>query len=66
MTPFLTDSLSAKGHTFCILSPVLLVTDGFDKYGNSQFFSQSEQSEKFSKSSDWLKKAGPPKKPLLL
>jgi len=27
--------------------------------------SQSEQSEKFSKSSDWLKKAGPSKKPLL-
>jgi len=24
--------------------------------------SQSEQSEKFSKSPDWLKKAGPPKK----
>jgi len=28
-------------------------------------FSQAEQSEKFSKSSDWLKKAGPPKKSLL-
>jgi len=28
-------------------------------------FSQPEQSKKFSKSSDWLKKAGPPKKPLL-
>jgi len=28
--------------------------------------SQSEQSEKFSKSPDWLEKAGPPKKPLLL
>jgi len=27
--------------------------------------SQSEQSEKFSKSPDWLQ-AGPPKKPLLL
>jgi len=27
--------------------------------------SQSEQSEKFSKSLDWLEKAGPPKKPLL-
>jgi len=26
---------------------------------------QSEQSEKFSKSPDWLKKAGPPKKTLL-
>jgi len=26
---------------------------------------QSEQSEKFSKSPDWLKKAGPPKKSLL-
>jgi len=25
--------------------------------------SQSEQSEKFSKSPDWLKKAGPPEKP---
>jgi len=28
--------------------------------------SQSEQSEKLSKSPDWLEKAGPPKKPLLL
>jgi len=28
--------------------------------------SQSEQSEKFSKSPDWMEKAGPPKKPLLL
>jgi len=27
--------------------------------------SQSEQSEKFSKSPDWLEKAGLPKKPLL-
>jgi len=27
--------------------------------------SQSEQSDKFSNSPDWLKKAGPPKKPLL-
>jgi len=27
--------------------------------------SQSEQSEKFSKSLDWLKKNGPPKKPLM-
>jgi len=27
--------------------------------------SQSEQFEKFSKRPDWLKKAGPPKKPLL-
>jgi len=27
-------------------------------------FSQSEQSEKFSKNSDWLEKSGPPKKPL--
>jgi len=27
--------------------------------------SQSKQFEKFSKSFDWLKKAGPPKKPLL-
>jgi len=27
--------------------------------------SQSEQSEKFSKSPDWLEKSGPPKKPLL-
>jgi len=29
------------------------------------FSSQPEQFEKFSKSSDWLEKAGPPKKPLL-
>jgi len=28
-------------------------------------FNQSEQSEMFSESPDWLKKAGPPKKPLL-
>jgi len=28
------------------------------------FFSQSEQSKKFSKSPDWLEKAGPPKAPL--
>jgi len=28
--------------------------------------SQSEQFEKFSKSSDWLEKSDPPKKPLLL
>jgi len=28
-------------------------------------FSQPEQSEKFSKSSDWLKKNSPPKTPLL-
>jgi len=28
-------------------------------------FSQSQQSKKFSKSPDWLKKAGPPKTPLL-
>jgi len=27
--------------------------------------SQSEQSEKFSNSPDWLEKTGPPKKPLL-
>jgi len=27
--------------------------------------SQSKQSEKFSKSLEWLKKVGPPKKPLL-
>jgi len=27
--------------------------------------SQSEQSDKLPKSSDWLEKAGPPKKPLL-
>jgi len=27
--------------------------------------SQSEQSDKFSKSPDWLEKAVPPKKPLL-
>jgi len=27
--------------------------------------SQSEQSEKFSKSPNWLKKAGPPKSPFL-
>jgi len=26
---------------------------------------QSEQFKKYSKSSDWLQKAGPPKKPLL-
>jgi len=26
---------------------------------------QSEKSEKFLKSSDWLEKVGPPKKPLL-
>jgi len=28
--------------------------------------SQSEKSEKFSKSPDWLEKAGPSKKPFLL
>jgi len=27
--------------------------------------SQSEQFKKYSKSSDWLEKTGPPKKPLL-
>jgi len=29
------------------------------------FCSQSEQFKKYSKSSDWLEKAGPPKEPLL-
>jgi len=33
--------------------------------GGRLLSSQSEQCEKVSKSSDWLEKASPPKKPLL-
>jgi len=34
-------------------------------FGSRLLSSQSEQSEKFSKNSNWLEKTGPPKKPLL-
>jgi len=53
-----THARTNQGHSWPIymIKIIMAVLEG-------QLFSrQSEQSEKFSKSPDWLKKAGPPKK----